>query len=79
MFIDWCLAQLSSERLHPATDGKRCRDPQPDIRQSQRILWKRGRKDCGASVIKDTTRKPTASITWAHGGSATELTTRECT
>ena len=25
---------MSSERLHPATDGKRCRDPQSNIRQS---------------------------------------------
>jgi hypothetical protein len=25
---------LSSETLHPANDGNRCRDPQPNIRQS---------------------------------------------
>jgi hypothetical protein len=29
-----CLAELSSERLLPPTDGDRCRDPQPNIRQS---------------------------------------------
>lgn len=34
MFIDWHLAQLSSERLHPATDKNRCRDPPPNIRWS---------------------------------------------
>jgi hypothetical protein len=25
---------MSPERLHAATDGGRCRDPQPDIRQN---------------------------------------------
>jgi hypothetical protein len=29
-----CLAQSSSERLHPATDGGRCRDTQPNFRLS---------------------------------------------
>ena len=33
LYSDWCLAQLSSERPHPATDGNRCRDPQPNTRQ----------------------------------------------
>ena len=28
------LAELSSERLHPAANGKRYRDPQPNIRGS---------------------------------------------
>ena len=28
------LAQLSPERLHPAVDGNRCRDPQPNIKWS---------------------------------------------
>jgi hypothetical protein len=27
---DQCLAQLSSEGNHAATDGNRCRDPQPN-------------------------------------------------
>lgn len=33
---DQSLAQLSSKRLHPATDRGRCRDPQPNTRQSLR-------------------------------------------
>ena len=37
--------QLSSERLHPATDGNRCRDPQPNIRQSLGNPVEEGRKD----------------------------------
>ena len=32
--IEWCLAHLSPERLHPTTNGNRCKDPQPNIRQS---------------------------------------------
>jgi hypothetical protein len=32
--IDWYLAQLSLQGLHPETDGDGCRDPQPSIRQS---------------------------------------------
>jgi hypothetical protein len=28
------LAPLSSERLQAATDGNRCRDPEPNIRRS---------------------------------------------
>lgn len=35
MFIDWHLAKLSSERHHPASDGSRYRDPQPNTRWSQ--------------------------------------------
>ena len=34
MLAERNLAQLSLERLHPVTDGNRCRDPQPNIRQS---------------------------------------------
>lgn len=34
ILIDWILAQSSSERLHPATNGSRCRDPQSNIRCS---------------------------------------------
>jgi hypothetical protein len=37
MLVDRSLAsrQLSSERLNPAINGKRCRDPQPNIRWSK--------------------------------------------
>lgn len=44
---DWYLGQLSSERLHPATNGNKCR------RGRGRIVGTRG--------VKDTTRKPTES------------------
>jgi hypothetical protein len=34
MLADRRLAYLASERLDPAADGNRCRDLQPNIRQS---------------------------------------------
>jgi hypothetical protein len=34
MLAERSLIQLSSERLHPAADQNRFRDPQPNIRQS---------------------------------------------
>ncbi|CAO2581573.1 hypothetical protein LEMLEM_LOCUS2003 [Lemmus lemmus] len=36
---EWCLAQLSSERLHPGIDGNRGRDPHSNIR------WRSGNID----------------------------------
>ena len=41
MLVDRSLAQLSSEKLHPAADGKRCRDQQKNIRQSPGNLMER--------------------------------------
>jgi hypothetical protein len=35
IFIDQCRIQPSSERLPPAADGNRCRNPQPDIIQRE--------------------------------------------
>lgn len=35
ILIDWCLAQLSLEGCHPATEGSRCRDSKPNISQAQ--------------------------------------------
>jgi hypothetical protein len=53
------LASLSSERLHPAANGNRWRDPQPHIRQSLGSLMKEGEEGLkGAREVKDTTRKP---------------------
>jgi len=31
-YSDWCIVQLSSERLYAAIDGNRCRHSQPNIR-----------------------------------------------
>ena len=33
---------MSSERLHTAADGDRCRDPMQNIRQILENLWKKG-------------------------------------
>ena len=39
--------QLSLERLYPGIDGKKCRDPQPNISQGAlRTQWKRQNKHC---------------------------------
>ena len=52
------LAQLSSEKIHPATDGNRCRERQ---HQTQwRESCGRGRERIeGAGEVKNTTRRPT--------------------
>ena len=68
---------MPTERLHPAADGNRCRDPQPNIRRSSENSAEEGKERIvGASGVKDTTRKPAES---ANLGSQrlteTELTT----
>jgi hypothetical protein len=53
---------LSSERLHPATDRNRSRDPQPNIYVELRESCRRGGgKIAGTRGLKDTTRKPRES------------------
>jgi hypothetical protein len=44
IFADRNLAYLSSERLHSAADGNRCRDTQLNIRQSSGNLEENGKK-----------------------------------
>ena len=62
ILIYWCLAQLSSERLYPATDGNRCRDLQLNIWQSSRnpmegvqIVGARGTKEITESTQNQLT------------------------
>lgn len=45
--MNHCPVQLSSERLPPATDRNRCKDPQPDLGGPRGILLERVRKDYG--------------------------------
>ena len=57
---------MSSESLHPATDGNRYRDPQSNVRQigAPGILQKMEKKDYrkhGGGRVKDTTGKNTDS------------------
>ena len=48
-------AQLrSSEGLHPAADGSRCGDPQPDISWSLRSSTEEGEEGCGSQRVKST-------------------------
>jgi hypothetical protein len=62
VFWDWSLVELSSkrpERLHAATDGNRYRlRPQPNIRQSFRSLWRRGRKDWRIKSFREVRDTP---------------------
>ena len=60
MLADRSLANLSSKRYHPAADSDRCRDPQPNIRQSG--SGNRGGRTVGARGVKDTTRRPTEHV-----------------
>ena len=53
---------MSSERLHPATDGNRCRDPQPNIRWRQENPIERGRI-AEARGVKNTKRTQTPDST----------------
>ena len=46
VFIDRCLAQLSTEELPPAAEGNKYRDPQPDTRQRVRDLGTKSPKLC---------------------------------
>jgi hypothetical protein len=73
MVTDKSLAQLSSERLHPAVGGNKCRDPQPNIRQrAQREEWQGW---SGGKGMREPERSRTPQenlqnqLTWAHGGS----------
>jgi hypothetical protein len=51
------LSKLSSERLHPAVDGNRCRDPQPNIRWSLGNLVEEGEEGLPESERSRTSQK----------------------
>ena len=53
--VDLKLTQSSSERLHLARDGSRCRDPQSDLGESYRRG--EGRRTGGASRVKDSAHR----------------------
>lgn len=67
MLADRNFSQVPSERLHPAADGNRCKDSQPDIGRAQGVLWQsRGRTE-GTGGVKDNARKtidPTNRVPW---------------
>lgn len=65
IFIDWCLVQLSSERLSQETDGKRCRDLQT-LGEAWEILRNREKKGCRNKECQNNTRNPTESTNWIH-------------
>ena len=81
MLIDWCLVQLSSERLHPATDANRWRDSQPNTNQSLGESFGKGdQRIVGTREFKGITRKLTESTNLASKGlTETEPPLREPT
>ena len=63
---------MSSERLHPAADGSRCRDPQPNFTGGLGSLVKEfvcGGRIEGDTGVKDTTTRSRESTNGAHEGS----------
>ncbi|XP_052572563.1 uncharacterized protein LOC128096701 isoform X3 [Peromyscus californicus insignis] len=58
-----CLAQLSSESHHPETDGRRCRELQPNTRRSQENpaekLYSRGADGDWKEIMKICHTSPT--------------------
>ena len=49
---------MLSERLHPTTDGNRCRDVQPDVRQNLGHPVREWEEELTDREVKNTTRKP---------------------
>jgi hypothetical protein len=70
---------LSSERLHPATDGNRCRDPESNI------LWSLGNlaEEVEEGLLETKgSRTPQENLqnqlAWVHGAlTETEVATRD--
>lgn len=81
MLIDNYLAQFSSERFNPATDGNRCRVSKPNITWTLGNPMKDGEEGFrGAREAKDTRIKPTESKNFdSYGFPDMELGTREFT
>ena len=50
---------MSSESLHPVTDGSRCRNLQPSTRPSYRSPVEENKRDLMNQGIKVITREPT--------------------
>ena len=67
--IDWYLPQLSSERLHPVTNGNRCRDPKPNRSNS----WNRAKEREEGFQESDQSRTAHENsekyVTWVHRSS----------
>ena len=68
LYYDWCLDKFSLERLQPATDGNRCKDPKPKPKPKPNIRWSSGnpaedgeRKDSRRQMGQGKHMKPTES------------------
>lgn len=71
-FINWCPTQLLSERHHPATDGNRCRYPQPHIWQSLWNSTEEGEEGLQESEVSGIPQENLQNQqTWTHRGTLT--------
>jgi hypothetical protein len=61
ILTDWCLTQLSSERLHLATDETDAETHSQTLGKVQRFLLKMGKKDCRSQRGLQEHKKPTES------------------
>ena len=59
---------MSSERLHPAADGNRCRDSQPNIRWSSWSLVGELGDRLGDPKRIGTQQENQSQLTWILGG-----------
>ena len=62
------LAYLSSERLYRAANGKRCRDPQPNIRWSSGSLSEELGKGLRDRKMRTPQEDKQSQLTWTLGG-----------
>lgn len=61
VLIEWCLVQLSSEGLHPATDGNIRQTSENPVEEEEEGSWE--------PEGPRTPQENPVSITWAHRGS----------
>jgi hypothetical protein len=68
MLVDSNLAHLSSERLHPETDGNRCRDLQPNTgRSSGSLMEELGEELRALKGIGTPQEGQQSQLTWTLG------------
>lgn len=80
MLIDRSRTQLSSERLHPAAAGNRCRDPKPNVGQSSESLVEESEEGLSGQGHHKKTYRTNSSGTAAGRGwgiTKTEPRTKE--
>ena len=70
---------MSAERPHLTTDAGKCRDPQPNIRQSSKCCGGEEKSVAARGVKVSTGRLTQSTILGSYGLTETEQTSREPT